>query len=292
MSTEGLSISSLVQGYWRLADWNMSAQQRLTFLKGHVELGITSVDHAHIYGNPACESLFGEALKIDPLIRHQIEIISKCGITKAETGKVAHYNLSKAAIVSSVETSLKRLGTDYLDALLLHRPDFLMNADDIAETFVRLKRQGKVKHFGVSNFTSAQFSLLQSRLDFVLVTNQIEISPVNLEIFEDGILEDMQRMQIRPMAWSCLGGGEIFTDNSRRIESLRNSLKEVAAETGAASIDQVIYAWVMKIPAKPVPILGSRSLTRVKSAVGSLKLTMDNEQWYRIWSASTGHGVP
>jgi predicted oxidoreductase len=292
ITPEGASFSNLVQGYWRLADWNMSAQHRLSFLKSHVELGITTVDHAHIYGNPSCESLFGEALKIDPLLRDQIEIISKCGISKAESGKVAHYNLSKTAIVSSVETSLKRLGTDYLDALLLHRPDFLMDADEIAETFVRLTRQGKVKYFGVSNFTSAQFSLLQSRLDFALVTNQIEINPVNLDIFEDGILDDMQRMLIRPMAWSCLGGGEIFSDNSSRIKNLRNSLKEVAAEIDARSIDQVIYAWVMKIPSKPVPILGTRSITRVKAAIASLNLTMNNEQWYRIWSASKGHGVP
>jgi predicted oxidoreductase len=194
--------------------------------------------------------------------------------------------------LSSVETSLQHLGTDYLDALLLHRPDFLMDADEIAASFAHLKQHGKVKYFGVSNFTSAQFSLLQSRLDFALVTNQIEINPVNLDIFEDGILEDMQRMQIRPMAWSCLGGGEIFSDNSVRINSLRNSLKEVADEINARSIDQVIYAWVMKIPSKPVPILGTRSITRVKAAIASLNLTMSNEQWYRIWSASKGHGVP
>ncbi|MDG1905489.1 MAG: aldo/keto reductase [Arenicella sp.] len=292
MAPKGPVFSSLVQGYWRLAEWNMSPQQRLSFIKEHVALGVTTIDHAHIYGRPSCEQLFGEALAIDPILRDKIEIISKCGISLADSGKVAHYNSSKESILSSVEKSLKRLGTEYLDVLLIHRPDFLMDADEIAEAFSKLKQEGMVNHFGVSNFTSAQLSLLQSRLEVPLVTNQIEINPINLDVFESGLLEDLQRVRMRPMAWSCLGGGEIFSEKSEDMEGLRNKLHELVGELGAKSIDQVIYAWVMRAPANPLPILGSGNIDRVRAAVESLELNINNEQWYRVWSASKGHDVP
>lgn len=292
MSPHGPALSTLVQGYWRLDHWQMSTQQCLSFIKEHVALGITSVDHAHVYGNPSCEYLFGEALKREPALRQHIEIISKCGIRLAEAGQVAHYDYGKQAIIASVETSLKRLGTDYLDVLLLHRPDYLMDADEVAEAFAHLKSQGMVKHFGVSNFTTAQIGLLQSRLDSALVTNQIEINPVNLDILDSGVLEYMQQHRMRPMAWSCLVGGRIFSEHNERFERLRHALHNVATEIGAQSIDQVMYAWVMHIPSKPVPVLGTGNIARVHAAVESLTLTLNREQWYRIWSASKGHGVP
>lgn len=292
VSPQGPLLSSLVQGYWRLDQWNKSSQQCLSFIKEHVELGITSVDHAHVYGNPACESLFGEALKLEPTLRNQLEIISKCNIRLAEAGKVAHYDTGKQAIIASVETSLTRLGTDYLDVLLLHRPDYLMNADAVAEAFNYLETQGMVKYFGVSNFTTAQLALLQSRLDSPLVTNQIEINPVNLDVLDSGILEHMQTLRMRPMAWSCLAGGRIFSDHDERFERLRHTLHNLAAEVGANSIEQVIYTWVMHLPSKPVPVLGTGNITRVHAAAESLALTLNPEQWYRVWTASKGHAVP
>jgi predicted oxidoreductase len=292
MTPNGPLFSSLVQGYWRLDHWKMSTPQCLSFIKEHVELGITSVDHAHVYGNPSCEQLFGEALTLEPALRNKIEIISKCDIRLAESTKVAHYDTGKSAIIASVASSLKRLGTNYLDVLLLHRPDYLMAADEVAEAFNYLRTQGMVKHFGVSNFTSAQFALLQSRLDSPLVTNQIEINPVNLDVLDSGALEDMQQRRMRPMAWSCLAGGKIFSEHGERFERLRHALHNVATEIGAQSIDQVIYAWVMHMPSKPVPVLGTGNMARVHAAVESLSLTLNREQWYRIWTASKGHGVP
>lgn len=204
---------------------------------------------------------------------------------------MAHYNSSKSSIIESVDLSLSRLGIDTLDVLLIHRPDYLMNADEVAEAYYDLKSSGKIKHLGVSNFSTSQFDLLQSRIDSPLVTNQIEMNPVNLESVESGVLEDLQKNRVSPMAWSCLAGGQIFSSNSDRMLRLNRVLKNVAYELGASSIDQVIYAWIMKMPSNPLPIIGSGNIDRVKSAVKSLGLDMSHEQWYRILEASKGHQV-
>ncbi len=295
MATDGPMFSKLVQGYWRLNDWQMTSQQCLSFLKQHIELGITTVDHAHLYGNPSCEQQFGDALKHDSSIRQQIEIVTKCGIELTSLNKTAtvnHYDSSKATILNSVDISLTRLGTDYIDVLLLHRPDYLLNADDVASAFEELRATGKVRHFGVSNFTIPQMALLQSRLDFSLVTNQIEINPLNLPILDSGILEFLQQQRIKPMAWSCLAGGRLFSEHTEQTKRLRDVLSNIALEVNAQSIEQVLFAWVMKLPSQPVPIIGSGKIERVQCAVDALSLQLSQDQWYRIWVAAKGHGVP
>ncbi|MCP4324863.1 MAG: oxidoreductase [Psychromonas sp.] len=293
MAPQGPEFSQLVQGYWRLGAWDKSAQERLTFLKQHVELGISTVDNAAIYGNS--EQLFGEALALDPAMRDQIQIVSKFGINGIPPAigekRVSHYDSSRSLILSSTENSLKRLGVEQLDALLVHRPDFLMDVDVVAETFAELKVAGKVKHFGVSNFSASQFELLQSRLDLPLITNQVEINPINFDLLEDGTSDQLQRLRVRPMAWSCLAGGDIFSSETDQARRLRGTLLELQTELGATSIEQVIFAWVLKHPANPVALIGSGKIERVKESVGALKLQMNTEQWYRIWTASKGHGV-
>ncbi|MBL4672623.1 MAG: aldo/keto reductase [Arenicella sp.] len=294
-ASQGPKLSEIVQGYWRMGDWGMSPQQHLSFLKSHVELGITTVDHANVYGaGPSCEELFGNVLKLDPSVRDHIEIVSKCGIELvADDGKhVNHYDSGTAAIEKSVTTSLSRMAIESLDVLLIHRPDWLMDVDAIAESFTRLRTSGKVQHFGVSNFTAAQFALLQSRLDAPLVTNQIEINPLNQAAITDGTLDQLQQLRVRPMAWSCLAGGRVFTEKSEQMSRLNATLSEIAGEIGAASIDQVLYAWSMALPSNPMVIVGSGNSARVKAAVDALKLRLSREQWYRIWVAATGHGVP
>ncbi len=292
----GPDFSELVQGYWRLGEWGMTPQERLTFLKQHVELGITTVDHADIYGNYECESLFGEALALDPSMREQLQIVTKCDIKlatdKFPERKINHYDTSSAHIYQSVNNSLERLGVNEIDVLLIHRLDVLMNADEVAEAFNELHKVGKVKHFGVSNFTPSQFELLQSRLSKPLVTNQVEINPLNFDVAHDGTLDQMQLLRTLPMAWSCLGGGEIFSGKSEQAVRVRKVLEELRDEIGAESIDQVIYAWVRTLPSKPLPIIGSGKIERVKAAVASLELELTREQWYRVWVASKGHGVP
>ncbi|EHR6000689.1 aldo/keto reductase family oxidoreductase [Vibrio parahaemolyticus] len=292
----GPEFSELVQGYWRAADWGMTAQERLSFLKQHIELGITTVDHADIYGNYECEALFGEALTLDKSVRDQIQIVTKCDINlcgdKTPERKINHYDTSSAHIYQSVNNSLERLNVDEIDVLLIHRPDVLMDADEVAEAFTELHKVGKVKHFGVSNFTRRQFELLQSRLGKPLVTNQVEINPLNFEVVHDGTLDQMQMLRTRPMAWSCLGGGSIFSGESEQAIRVRNELEAIREEVGATSIDQVIYAWVRRLPSKPIPIIGSGKIERVQTAVNALNIELTREQWYRVWVASKGHGVP
>ncbi|EQB8914698.1 aldo/keto reductase [Vibrio fluvialis] len=296
IASQGPEFSELVQGYWRLGEWGMTAQERLTFLKQHLELGITTVDHADIYGNYECEQLFGEALALEPSLREQLQIVTKCDIklcsAKFPERKINHYDTSAAHIYQSVNNSLERLHVNEIDVLLIHRPDVLMDADEVAEAFTELHKVGKVKHFGVSNFSPAQFELLQSRLGKPLVTNQVEINPLNFDVAHDGTLDQMQMLRTRPMAWSCLGGGAIFNGDSEQAKRVRAVLEELREELGAESIDQVIYAWVRALPSKPLPIIGSGKIERVQAAVEALDLTLSREQWYRVWVASKGHGVP
>jgi len=229
-------------------------------------------------------------------MREQIQIVTKCNIKlcsdKFPHRKVNHYDTSAAHLLESVDNSLARLGTDYIDVLLLHRPDALMNADEIAETFTRLQTSGKVRYFGVSNFSTSQFDLLQSRLEVPLATNQVEINPLNISVTHDGTLDQLQMHRIRPMAWSCLAGGRLLSASDTQAQRIRNELVLIQEEISAESLDQVIYAWVRRLPANPLVIIGSGKLDRLKAAVDSLKLELTREQWYRIWVASKGHKVP
>ncbi|MEJ8325871.1 aldo/keto reductase family oxidoreductase [Kosakonia sacchari] len=292
LAPQGPEFSRFVMGYWRLMDWNMSPQQLVSFIESHLDLGVTTVDHADIYGGYLCEAAFGEALKLAPHLRARMEIVSKCGI--ATTAKpehaLGHYITERDHIIRSAEQSLVNLATDHLDLLLIHRPDPLMDADEVAEAFLHLHQSGKVRHFGVSNFTPAQFSLLQSRLPFTLSTNQVEISPVHQPLLLDGTLDQLQQLRIRPMAWSCLGGGRLFNDAA--FQPLRDELARVAQELNAETIEQVVYAWVMRLPSAPLPIIGSGKIERVRSALGALNLQMTRQQWFRIRKAALGYDVP
>lgn len=292
LAPQGPEFSRFVMGYWRLMDWNMSPLQLASFIEEHIDLGVTTVDHADIYGGYLCEAAFGEALKLVPALRDRMEIVTKCGI--ATTAKpehaLGHYITDSAHIIKSAEQSLVNLATDRIDLLLIHRPDPLMDADEVAEAFLHLHQSGKVRHFGVSNFTPAQFALLQSRLPFTLATNQVEISPVHQPLLLDGTLDLLQQLRIRPMAWSCLGGGRLFNDDS--FQPLRDELARVAQELNAESIEQVVYAWILRLPSQPLPIIGSGKIERVRSAVVAEKLNMSRQQWFRIRKAALGYDVP
>ena len=292
LSPQGPEFSRFVMGYWRLMDWNMSPLQLASFIEEHIDLGVTTVDHADIYGGYQCEAAFGEALKLVPALRDRMEIVTKCGI--ATTAKpehaLGHYITDSAHIIKSAEQSLVNLATDRIDLLLIHRPDPLMDADEVAEAFLNLHQSGKVRHFGVSNFTPAQFALLQSRLPFTLATNQVEISPVHQPLLLDGTLDQLQQLRIRPMAWSCLGGGRLFNDDE--FQPLRNELDTIARELNAESIEQVVYAWILRLPSKPLPIIGSGKIERVRSALAAEELQMTRQQWFRIRKAALGYDVP
>lgn len=296
LAPKGPEVSRLVFGVMRLAEWQLSRVELLAFIKTLLEMGLTTFDHADIYGDYTCEQLFGEAVGNSSSLREKTELVTKCNIKLVSPNRpehtIKHYDTSRAHIIASAERSLKNLRTDYLDVLLIHRPDPLMNPDEMAEAFTRLREAGKVLYFGVSNFSPAQFDLLQSRLDFPLVTNQIELSVMQLKALHDGTVDQCLQRRISPMAWSSLGGARLFTGDSEQAVRLRTALAEVGQAHGGASIDQVALAWLLRHPANIAPILGTGNLRRVKSAAQSESLTLSREQWFAVWRASTGGDVP
>jgi predicted oxidoreductase len=281
---------------WRLLEWERSPADLARFLSDCIQLGLTAFDHADIYGEYRCEQAFGLALKELAPARESIQLISKCGIClvseQRPTHRIQHYNTSRKHLLRSVENSLRNLGTEYLDLLLIHRPDPLLQASAVADTFHELQSQGKVRHFGVSNFLPHQFQLLQAKMDFPLVTNQIEYSPLAMKHQADGTIDLCQQLGIRPMAWSPFAGGALFTAATERAVRVREALKAVGNELGGASLDQVALAWILAHPAGFLPVLGTGKLPRVRSAIHAFQLSLTRQQWFSIWEASAGEPVP
>lgn len=288
----GPRLSPIVAGAWRMADWHWDAQQRLRWIEQCVELGVTSFDHADIYGGYAVEGLFGEALALAPALRERLQLVSKCGIklvAPARPGhRIKHYDSSAAHIAASVDTSLRALRTDRLDLLLIHRPDPLLDADEVARAFESLRAAGKVRHFGVSNFTPGQFELLASRVP--LVTNQIELHPLQRAPLTDGTLDQLQRLRIRPMIWSPLAGGALLAGGGETERRVQAALGRIGERRGASAAT-IAFAWLLRHPSRPLPVAGSRRVEALREAVAALSLTLDAQDWTEVWQAAAGHEV-
>jgi predicted oxidoreductase len=289
----GPALSPIVAGAWRMNSWGWTPQQRLAWIEACVDLGVTSFDHADIYGGYTVEAMFGEALALRPGLRERLQLVGKCGIKLVSPQRPSHrfhcYDTSKAHIVGSVERSLQSLRTDRLDLLLIHRPDALLDAAEVAEAFAQLQRDGKVLHFGVSNFTPSQFELLDAAVP--LATNQIELHPLHRAPLHDGTLDQAQRLKRRPMIWSPLAGGRLFSgedEASRRVQAALRTIAERLDSTPAS----VAYAWLLRHPSRPVPVSGSSRIEALREAVQALALRLDTETWYEIWQAGEGHEVP
>jgi predicted oxidoreductase len=280
----------------RLGVWgaNMNTAEYEKITQKSIELGVTTFDHADIYGHYTTEGEFGKMLKNQPNLREKMEIITKCGINLTTPNRPNHkiksYDTSKAHIIKSAENSLKELGTDYLDLLLIHRPSPLMQPDEIAEAFTQLRVEGKVLHFGVSNFTPSQFSMLNEC--FKLVTNQVEISIHQRATLTDGTLDQCIEKGIKPMAWSPLGGGKIFTDlEDTQVKRIRKVGMELMEKHGATGLDQILLAWLLKHPAGILPVLGTTKIARLETAANSLKIELTDEEWFELLEASVGSEV-
>jgi len=286
-------FSELIIGTMRLGTWdaNYNTAQWQGFIEDCLSLGMTTFDHADIYGDYSTETDFGKVLKNAPQLRERLQIITKCGICRVCENRpqyrIKSYDSSKAHIMASVDNSLRELQTEYIDMLLLHRPDYLMEPDEIAEAFTELLAEGKVKSFGVSNFTPSQFQLLNEA--FPLATNQIEVSITARHTFEDGTLDQCMRHGIRPQAWSPLGGGVIFGENevAARVKKVAQAL----IEKHNASLDQILLAWLRRHPAQILPVLGTTKIERVKTAANALDIQLDRVEWYDIWQAATGEKI-
>ncbi|MGR6467761.1 aldo/keto reductase [Rhizobium sp. PAMB 3182] len=289
----GLTLSRLVYGMWRLAeDTDTSPAHIEAKVEKCLEQGITTMDHADIYGGYTVEGLFGTALKAAPALRDKIEIVTKCGIVapagRHAAARVKHYDTSAAHINASVEASLRDLSTDRIDLLLIHRPDPFMDADETGPALDALVKSGKVRSVGVSNFRPWDFALLQSSMEETLVTNQIELSLTHTPAFTNGDLAFLQERMIAPMAWSPLGGGSLF-DGSR--PDLLDALKRIGAEQG---VDEtaVAIAWLLAHPARIMPVLGTNRLDRIARIADAAKVEIDRQTWFELYTIATGKDVP
>ncbi|MFV8828630.1 aldo/keto reductase [Alkalihalobacterium sp. APHAB7] len=291
-----LSFSRIVHGHWRLNDWNLTTKELLHLTRACMEKGLTTFDHADIYGDYTCEERFGEVLKLEPSLRSKIEIVTKCGIKllskKHPDHYIKHYDTSKEHIIKSVNQSLTNLATDYIDVLLIHRPDPYMDPSEVADAFIQLKADGKVRAFGVSNFTPSQVAMLDSYLPFSLVTNQIELSVLHTSPFLDGSIDQCLERRMSPMAWSPLAGGRVFTGEDHQSVRVRKTLTKLRDELNGASIDQLMLAWLLQHPAKIVPIIGTGNLERMERSVEALDIKLTRQQWFEVWESSLGHEVP
>ncbi|MEQ9423889.1 MAG: aldo/keto reductase [Cyclobacteriaceae bacterium] len=295
IASNGPEFSRVVAGVWKWGEWGhkLKPQEVLELIESCVDFGVTTFDHADIYGGYTDEGLFGAAIKRNWGIREKVQIVTKCGIKMVNPNrpshKVKHYDTSAAHIIWSVENSLKQLQTDWIDLLLIHRPDPLMDPDEIAEAFQQLKSEGKVRHFGVSNFTPSQFEMLNSRV--ALCTNQVQASLIHVDPLFDGTFDQCIQKEVRPMAWSPLGSGDLFGDSDdERISRIQAALKKFEKKYEATA-DQLLLAWLLNHPAQILPVLGTAKPKRIEAAVNALKIDLEREDWFEMLEVSRGKAV-
>ena len=283
-----VKLSRIIQGFWRLHTWDFSPQDLLDFMKQCVELGVTSFDTAEIYGNYQSETLLGQALALDPSFRSKIQIITKTGINKLNPNKpyiIKHYETSYEKIKSSCYSSLKKLNTTYIDVYLIHREDPFFNHADAVRAFDELITEGCIRSYGVCNYDPFKFDAFHTLSNDQCVTNQIEVSPLQFEHFNSGMMDVLQKYNVHPMFWSPLNGGNIFTSNDENVVNLRRVLERIANKY-ETSTDTIVYAWLLKHPVKGMVICGSQKISRLQNAINALQINLELEEWYEIYLAS------
>jgi predicted oxidoreductase len=276
---------------WGVWGENFTTSQYEQKINQCLEIGLDIFDHADIYGHYTTEADFGKALKGNTSLRSQIKIITKCGINMLTPNRPQHaiksYDTSAAHIIKSVEQSLQNFHTDYIDTLLIHRPDILIDVEEVGATITELKKAGKIKSFGVSNFTTSQVALLQKYIP--VEHHQVEISVTNLNAFENGILDQCQLEKIEAQSWSPMGNG-LFTENTEqhtRILAEADSL----SKGYECSINQILLAFLYAHPSQIVPIIGTTKFERISEAKKAMEIELKREDFYKLWTASTGKEV-
>ncbi|WP_299098425.1 aldo/keto reductase family oxidoreductase [uncultured Winogradskyella sp.] len=287
-----MTYSRLIAGTMTWGSWGkqLSKKEMAALMNFCTENRITTFDHADIYGAYTTEADFGKAFTESGLKREDVQLISKCGIQYVcdnRNNKVKHYNYGKDYIIWSVEESLKHLATEYLDLLLLHRPSPLMVAEEIAEAITILKKDGKIRDFGVSNFTPSQMDMIGLRMD--IDVNQIEFSITEHSSMHNGTLDFMKTNGIKPMAWSPLGS--VFREDTEQTRRIHKQLGELMDKYSATE-DQLLLAWIMKHPANIHPVVGTTTKERLKQAIEASKINLELEDWFLILTAAQGHKVP
>lgn len=287
-----IPFSKIIAGTMTWGIWgrNCSTEEMITLMNSCLENDITAFDHADIYGGYTTEKDFGKAFSESKINRSDIQLISKCGIqmiSENRNNTIKHYSYSKDYIIASAEQSLKHLQTDYLDLLLLHRPSPLMQADEIAEAVEKLKITGKILDFGVSNFTPSHCNLIETKTK--INYNQVEFSITNLEPMLDGSLDHMQTNRITPMCWSPLG--TVFRKDDEQSQRIQKTANELASKYEVSN-DIILLSWILKHPAGILPVCGTADKNRLSKLMQATTFEMELEDWFSLWTASTGNEVP
>ncbi|MEL6850267.1 MAG: aldo/keto reductase [Bacteroidota bacterium] len=288
-------FSPVIVGTMRFGSWG-AQMDRPTLEKlvdACVDLGLYDFDLADIYGDYTEEAHLGEVLKGRKDLVQRLRLTTKCGIKMLADNRPSHriksYDSTGKHILQSVDQSLQDLGVEQIEILLLHRPDYLMDPHEVSEVFTRLQEAGKVKFFGVSNFSTSQFSLLNSL--FPLVTNQVELSLLQAQALDDGTLDQCFQLGIQPTVWSPFGGGALFGEtDDPRLQKIKSTAESIG-ERHQATIDQVLLAWIFKHPSRIVPIVGSTKISRIASALKATEIQLTHEEWYELLEAAKGHEV-
>ncbi len=287
-----LEFSQLIYGMWRIGDdKNTSAAHVEAKIQSCLDQGISTFDQADIYGGYTAEAILGDALKHNPSLRKQMEIVTKCDIVapmgRYSDKRVKHYDTSRKHIEASVNQSLSDMAIEYIDLLLIHRPDPLMDHNETGAALDGLIDSGKVKSVGVSNFRPWDWKLLQSAMNHSLVTNQIELSLAEIGPFTNGDLAFHQQHGHSMMAWSPLGGGQLMTSTGE----LATRMDRIAAESGTDRA-AVAIAFLLHHPAIILPVLGTNNLTRIGAISDALNVQLTRESWYELYEAALGCEVP
>ena len=284
--------SEVIIGCMSWAKWgkDYTTNELIDLLNFCKDEGLSTFDHADIYGDYTTEGRFGEAFLKSGIKRELVQLITKCGIQyvgETRDNNIKHYNYSKDYIIWSAEQSLKNLKTDYIDLFLLHRPSPLMHPDEILEAIQRLKLDGKILNFGLSNFTPSQVELIDSKVD--VQANQVEFSLTQHSAMHNGSLDQMIVKGIKPMAWSPLGS--YFRDTNAQTLRIKKILQKLS-EKYEVSEDTILLAWIFRHPSKVAPVIGTTNKERMRNAKLASKLTLELEDWFSLLMASQGHKVP
>ena len=286
----GIELSRIVYGMWRVGDDDDTSPAHIRAkIEACLEQGITTIDQADIYGGYTAEGLLGACLRESPGLRDKLEIVTKCDIVApagryADT-RVKHYDTSAAHIARSIDLSLSEMATDRIDLLLIHRPDPLMDHHETGRALDEAVASGKVRAVGVSNFKLHDWTLLQSAMKTTLATNQIEISLQHHVPFTNGDIAYLQERGVPPMAWSPLGGGSLFADGEPRATASKVAMQNGVDEAAVA------VAWLLAHPAKIIPVMGTNRIDRIAAFSDALKVAMDRETWFELYTAALGREV-
>jgi len=284
-------FSRIISGAMTWGSWGkkLSKNEMIELMHHSIECGLTTFDHADIYGSYSTEGDFGAAFKDSKIKREDIQLITKCGIqmTRGRNNKVNHYQYDKDYIIWSAEESLKKLHTDYLDLFLMHRPSPLMHPDEMAEAAQHLLQSGKIKQFGVSNFTTSQVAMLENAI--AVEGNQVEFSLTHHDPMYDGTFDDCITNKRMAMAWSPLGS--FFRETDEQVERIKEAMPPLMEKYNATE-SQLLLAWILKHPVNVHPVIGTTNKKRIEQSAAAAKIELELQDWFTLLVASQGHDVP